>query len=124
MTERDRRTDRSQASDTVALTPNMGTEAAMHRNAIHLIVAHLAGVAARNIRYQPRRELPHVAKPSAMSQHLIKRRHAPRRRITPSTRHTRRLELRGIVAFVLAIGVGTAGLLRFRHPNENVVGET
>src|ERR1700722_17160055 len=104
MTEGDRRADGAQSADAFAVAAHVRAEAAMHRNTIHLSIAHLAGMVARYIRNQPRRELPHIAQTPAMAEHLIKRHHAPRRRVTASTGHACRPEIGGGFAWFLRTG--------------------
>src|SRR5579859_3930608 len=97
MAEGDRRANGAQSADAITLATDVRAEAAMHRDAVHLMVAHLSGMVARHVGNQPWRELPHVAQTPAMAKHLIKRHHASRRRVTASTGHASRLEVSGVV---------------------------
>ena len=124
MPERHRGADRAQAADTVALSAHMRPKPAMHRNPVHLHIATITGMVARDVGDQPRREQPHIPQPSTGTQHLIKRHHAARRRKAAATRQPGRPELGGIVTGFRRVGVRTAALLLRRHADEYVVAQS
>src|ERR1700757_1249914 len=123
MTKGFRRADRAEAADPVALAAYMRTEAAMHWNAAHRVVATLSGVAARDIGDQPRRQQPHIAEPAAAEQHLIERRHPASGGVAAAAWHPSGLELRRIIAWLRRVGVGAAFLLARWHPDKDVIGQ-
>ena len=44
----------TQSTDAFAFTAHVWAEAAMHRNPVHLKIAHFSGMVARHVRNQPR----------------------------------------------------------------------
>src|SRR5579884_2598865 len=84
----------AETADALAVAADMRPEAAMHRDAVHRVVAALAGMVAGHIGDEPRRQQPHLAEPAPAEQHLIERDHAARRRIAAAARHAGGLEFR------------------------------
>src|SRR4051812_12048128 len=92
------RADRAKAADPIALSAHVRAKSAVHWNAVHLLIRPLAGVVARHVGHQPRREQPHVPEAAFAEQHLVERRHAARRGEATTTWQASGTELCRVVA--------------------------
>src|SRR5438132_1645816 len=103
----------------------MRPEAAMHRDAVHLCIRHFAGLVARHVIDQPRRQDALAVQRTLVEQALVQRGDAARGAVTAAAGQTSDANGAAVVArLAVAAYFDAAMILFFRDADVDIIGNT